>query len=168
MKKLILIFIISLFFCNIHPSERRITERELLEMREKTMIKKQENYIQILLATFRYKESRGNYYKEGRSGDYGAYQILRSNWNKWTKRYLKMKDVPMTPFYQDLLAHELMEYYISKGYSTKQIASLWNCGSPNYIGKIGVNKYGVKYDVPRYVKDFMKIFDKLNTQTIKI
>jgi hypothetical protein len=47
---------------------------------------------------------------------------------------------------------------LDSGLSPEEVASVWNSGKPDaYLqGSVGVNKYGVKYDVPGYVAKFKK------------
>lgn len=98
-------------------------------------------------------ESNNNYQANGLSGDYGAYQFMPKTWDKLCMLYFVSK-LEMTEYNQDMIAEFYIKDLVKTGYTPKQIASIWNCGSPKWEGKKGVNKFGVKYNVPYYVKKF--------------
>jgi hypothetical protein len=107
-------------------------------------------------------ESNNNYEASGASGEYGAYQFMPSTWDSWSKEYAKAKGISlmpggmsMSPENQDAVAKFKIQQWLSQGLSPQQIAAKWNSGSEvGWENKIGVNKQGVAYNVPAYVKKF--------------
>lgn len=134
--------------------------------RSKDVVNKYEEeahkYIRIknLLTAMKIVESGNNYYRKGASGEKGAFQFMKSTWEKYSILYYK-KVLIMTPENQEDIALKIVKELVSKGYNDLEIASIWNCGSPVWKGKVGKNKYGVKYNVPRHV-------EKVKQQLIKI
>ena len=123
----------------------------------------QEQEINSILLTIRMLESHNQYNAKGGSGEYGAYQFTPATWRmECKKRFKKVLSIKDT-INQDDVAKAIIIDLINKGYSKEQIASHWNCGSKNFKGKIGVNKYGVSYNVPKYVKEFVKIYKSMLT-----
>ena len=114
-------------------------------------------------------ESNNNYEAKGASGEYGAYQFMPATWAEWSKEYAKAKGISlmpggmsMSPENQDAVAKFKIQQWLSQGLSPQQIAAKWNSGSEvGWENKIGVNKQGVAYNVPAYVKRFT---DALGTQ----
>ena len=101
-------------------------------------------------------ESGGNYKAKGGSGEFGAYQFMPGSWADWATEYSRAKklkyDLAPTPENQDKVAQFKIQQRIDKGEGLEQIAAWWNSGSSqNWQSKVGVNKFGVKYDVPGYV-----------------
>ena len=91
----------------------------------------------------------------GKSGEYGKLQWRWSTWVFYCLKYEgKILDISI-PKNQDKISIKKIDEHLNKGYNPAQIASIWNCGSPRWQGKIGTNKYGIKYNVPRYVKQFL-------------
>jgi len=112
-----------------------------------------------ILSTIRFIESRDNYQAVGGSGEYGAYQWLPSSWAYYSlKFYDKVLDITV-PANQDSLSLRKVRWLLDKGYTPNQIASFWNSGSKEWMGRTGFNKHGIRYDVPGYVKKFNKIFN---------
>ena len=110
-------------------------------------------------------ESGGNYTIGGASGEYGAYQFMPGTWANYSSEYLQSigsapMSLEMTPANQDAVAKFKIQQLLSKGYSPEQVASTWNSGGPDWIGKTGVNSQGVAYDVPSYVKKVMGNLEK--------
>jgi hypothetical protein len=69
----------------------------------------------------------------------------------------------MTPSNQNAVAYTVLKSWKDQGLNPAQIAAKWNSGSETgWENKVGVNKYGVKYDVPKYVKSVTDAY-----QTIK-
>jgi hypothetical protein len=153
--KIALTLILSFTFLTIRPSQIKLNLDNLKSKTEKPdpiSIK-----AKIIVETFKHIESGGNYELPGASGEKGAYQILPDTWERLCRKHFDSVLVP-TPINQDLVVLTDARYRLEQGYSIEQIASLWNCGSPNYIGKIGINKYGVPYNVPAYVNKFVNQF----------
>lgn len=109
-----------------------------------------------LAKAIRSVETRGQkdpYTAKGGSGEFGAYQYTEDTWNADVKA-LTGKAVPLTQadkILQNEVAYKKLESLKKQGYNPGQIASIWNSGGPEWEGKVGVNKYGIKYDVPKYV-----------------
>lgn len=125
-------------------------------------LEKQKLEIRItrLTSVFKIVESSNRYHVIGQNGEYGAYQFSEDTWAYYCRVFFgRILDIT-TPSNQDLVARAKIEHLIKKGYSDAQIASIWNCGSSNWEGKVGVNSAGVKYDVPAYVNKFLKLLDK--------
>lgn len=123
---------------------------------------KANKYIRIknLLIAMKIVESGCDYDSKGKSGEIGAFQFMKDTWKRYCILYHK-EVLEMTPINQERLAFRIVEDLISKGHNELEIASIWNCGSPVWKDKIGVNKYGVKYNVPNHV-------EKIKQQLIKI
>lgn len=101
-------------------------------------------------------ESGGNYNARGASGEIGAYQFMPSTWEKYSSEYAQSigqgaQSLDMTSENQDAVAKFKVKQWLDQGYQADQIASMWNSGSPEYTGKVGINSKGVRYDVPAYV-----------------
>ena len=126
--------------------------------------KKRTQRIDNILATLRTIESEGDYHARGRSGEYGAYQWMPESFTQFSYRYYgELLDITI-PEHQDMVARKKVEELIDAGYSEKEIAAVWNSGS--HLGwerKIGVNKYGVRYNVPRYVNKFIRVLNQIET-----
>lgn len=173
MKKLtLLILIFSFFFIRIKSGEsiyfekykqsiisisKIITRQQEIHAQNEIILQSIVIEIWNICGTIKHFESRGNYHKVGESGEYGAYQYMPKTWNKLSKIYFG-KILSMTPRNQDTVTFITIQAYVINGYSVKQIASLWNCGSPDYKDKIGINPWGVKYNVPEYVEHFYKYY----------
>lgn len=117
-----------------------------------------------LAKAIRTTESNGNYQATGASGEKGAYQFMPGTWSGWAKQHLGDANAPMTESNQNQVAYKQIESWKNQGYQPQQIASLWNSGDPNWAGKVGVNKMGVKYDVPAYVNTVTSNFAKIKSQ----
>lgn len=99
------------------------------------------------------KGQKDPYTAKGASGEFGAYQYTKDTWAADSKAFLG-KDVPLEQadkVTQNEVAYKKILSLKKQGYNPGQIASIWNSGSPEWEGKVGVNKYNVKYDVPKYV-----------------
>ena len=79
-------------------------------------------------------------------------QFLPSTWRLWSHDvYGEVRE--QTPTRERYVAYRKIEKWLEEGYNAHQIAAIWNSGSPyNWENKRGVNKHGVAYDVPKYVK----------------
>jgi hypothetical protein len=114
-----------------------------------------------IIQTIRIIESNGNYDTLGQSLEKGAYQFQPATFKSYSLLLFKKELDINNPKHQDSVARYIVLHFIDKNYTPDQIASIWNCGSPRYEGKVGVNKYGVKYDVPGYVSKFLRIYNGL-------
>lgn len=106
-------------------------------------------------------ESGGRYKIRGASGEYGAYQYVPATWAIYSYAYCgKVLDITV-PENQDKVTQYKIRSMMIKGYSIEDIAATWNSGSKdNWETKIGVNKFGVKYNVPLYVNKFKSMYNK--------
>lgn len=164
MKKLLLSILLScVSIAGYSPSVG-----ETVEKYYKKEVQSYEARVKSLLHAFLIAESGGDYSAPGLSGEYGGYQFLPDTWRMYCKKLIgRVLDITI-PANQDLVARKKLERLIHAGYSDKQIAAIWNCGSSNYENRRGINKYGVYYDVPAYVEKVTKLADayKKNTFTI--
>ena len=116
-------------------------------------------------------ESGGNYSVRGGSGEYGAYQYTPGTWNsdvlKFTGKSVPLEQADRT--LQNEVAYKKLKTLKDKGYNVAQVAAVWNSGQPDWEGKVGVNKYGVKYDVPGYVNKVAKAYQEFkSTSTLQM
>lgn len=108
----------------------------------------------------------GNKPVAGKSGELPSrYQFLPSTWKSWSKQYLGVDNAPITLENENKVAYSKIKELKDKGMNPAQIASVWNSGSPNWQGKVGVNKMGVAYDVPRYVNRVYSEYQKIKGST---
>lgn len=118
--------------------------------------------VQDIMNAIRQVESGGNYEARGGSGEYGAYQFMPETWQSWSSQYanevlqMSVAELEMTQENQDAVAGWKIKKLVDQGYNPQEIASIWNSGKPEWKGKIGTNKYGVKYNVPAYVSKIEK------------
>ena len=114
--------------------------------------------IDLILKTIKWIETNNNYTLIGKSGEYGAYQFTKTTWNHYCNLFFnKNLDIKIKEN-QDKIALLKVTSLVNKGYSNKQIASIWNSGSANWNNKIGINKKGVRYNTPHYVSKFDKTY----------
>lgn len=119
-----------------------------------------------LAKAIRQTETRGQaepYTAKGASGEYGAYQYTEGTWNADAKKYLGAA-VPLTSatkLQQNEVAYKKLADLKAAGNNVGQIASIWNSGSPEWEGKVGINSKGVKYDVPQYVNSVAQAYQAL-------
>jgi|GEM_PF-1533381 len=103
----------------------------------------------------------GNKDIKGESGELASrYQFMPETWKAWAGKYLGDPNAPLTPANQNFVAYNHIKSLRDQGYNPDQILSIWNHGSPKYEGQVGVNKEGVKFDVPAYVQRGMAEFQK--------
>lgn len=115
-------------------------------------------------------ESGGNFTAKGKSDEYGAAQWIEPTWNAEAQKYLgyvpKWGTSEMTPEIQKAVIYSKIKEEKDKGLNPAQIAAQHNSGSPDgWENKIGVNKYGVKYDVPTYVKAVTDKYQKYKKES---
>lgn len=119
-----------------------------------------------LTKAIRQVESGGNYNASGASGEHGAYQWMPGNFEASAKQYgLDPND--FSPVNQDKVAYHHIKDLLDQGYSQSQVASMWNSGSPDWEGKVGVNKEGVKYDTPAYVNRVKAAYLEQSSQPVQ-
>ena len=125
-----------------------------------------------LAKAIRQSESGGNFNASGKSGEHGAYQYTDNTWAKDSAS--AGVHVPLqqaTPEQQNEVAYNRIKGWKDAGYNPGQIASMWNAGAGEpdaYKGtfsngkpSVGVNGYGVKYDVPSYAKSVASAYQTL-------
>lgn len=163
MKKLCLILITTFLFLNSYAPEvnpeingQRVKESLYELLKKQAFIER----VNLLLESIKLVESGGNYTLKGESGEIGAYQFTNSTYRMYSYLYFK-ELLPMTPENQDKIAKKKIENLIKAGFTNSEIYSIWNCGKPDWKGRIGVNRHGVKYNVPYYVDKANKTFNKL-------
>lgn len=100
-------------------------------------------------------ESNGDYNAKGQSGESGAYQFMPTTWSQWAKEFLGNANAPMTPQNQDTVAISKIDSLLSQGYDEREIALIWNGGTPK--AKKGINSKGVSYDSDAYANKVLKI-----------
>lgn len=113
---------------------------------------------------------------KGKTGEMKSiFQYTPDTWRQYSKQVFG-KEAPLTPDNEVHVTQAKVEEWLKNGLTPQQIFSSWNAGpgEPNaYTGKfsnghssIGVNpKYGVKYDVPRYVSKAMSYLDRFSKET---
>jgi hypothetical protein len=118
--------------------------------------------IDLLLETIKIVESRNRYNLKGGSMEYGAYQFTRATWKYYSYMFFKkLLDITI-PENQDKVARAKVEMLVRNEFTNEEIAAFWNSGTRNnWETKVGTNKYGVKYSVPNYVKNFIKTKNEL-------
>lgn len=108
----------------------------------------------------------GNRQIAGSSGEaVSKYQFLPSTWKVAAQKYLGDANAPMTGINEDKVAYYQIKDWKDKGYKPSQIAAAWNAGEGSLQGDrwkqmVGTNDYGVKYDVPSYVNNVLKLYGK--------
>lgn len=140
---------------------------EFLQFRFETTVNKilteiaLQERIDRLLKTIRIIETRENYQLKGKSREYGAYQFTPATWRWYCKMFFNETLDITVPENQDKVARAKLEMLVRNGFTDEEIASFWNSGRKEWEGRVGINKYGVKYNVPKYVREFIKIKNNL-------
>lgn len=127
-----------------------------------------------LAKAIRQSESSGDFNAKGASGETGAYQFTPETWKSYASKYgINVPIEQATPQQQNAVAYNKIKEWKDKGYNVGQIASMWNAGEGEpdaYTGKFsngasskGVNKAGVKFNVPDYVASVAKAYQTLKT-----
>jgi len=130
---------------------------------EKLKISKE---VYLVAYTLRELEGGHKYFKNGKplpgaSGEQGVYQFMPSTWRNLCRKFFG-EILDKTKDNQDLVAYRYLETLLAK-YSLRQIASIWNSGKPNSTAE-GINKWGVPYSVPKYIKKFMATYNKVKKE----
>lgn len=77
------------------------------------------------------QESGGDYSAEnGRTGAYGRFQILPSNWPSWAAEAGLGANAPQTPQNQEYVARFKLQQYFDRFGNWEDVASAWYSGSP--------------------------------------
>lgn len=142
---------VSVTFSNRHRLWENIVV--LQEQQEKS------TQIYKLMQVIRTLESGGNYHAIGASGEYGAYQYMPNTWRYYCLRYFgKTLDIKIESN-QDIITEYKIRELLEMGYSVEQLASFWNSGRPEWEGRVGINSYGVAFNVPQYVQTFKSLYN---------
>lgn len=100
--------------------------------------------------------------QKGGSGEWGDYQYTKATWDADTKKYgLNYQFGTATREQQNEVAYKKFSELKKQGYTPAQIASIHNSGKPEWSGNTGTNKFGVKYDTPKYVDSVMKAYEEI-------
>lgn len=104
------------------------------------------------------------YNQKGASGEFGAYQFMPKTYKNLAKQHLGDENAQPTIENQNKIAYSEIKRLKDSGYNPAQIASYWNSGNPDTYktGGVGVNKHGVKYDVPAYVSKVSQNYKDLS------
>lgn len=112
-----------------------------------------------------YQENGGkpnlNKLKAGQSGELKSiYQFTPDTWKHDAQTYLGDSKAELTPDNETLVMTKKIGQWIDEGKTVKQMASIHNAGAGEpdaYTGtfsngkpSIGVNSYGIKFNVPKY------------------
>lgn len=150
MKKLLLMFIFcSIFLLGYSPN---------IDNRFTIILDNNEIEVEILMKTIAIKET-GNRNILGGSGEFSRYQIMPTTWKYWCIKYFGVVLINNEENHNKVVKAVLFD--LTKKYNTEEIAAIWNCGSIHYKNRIGVNKYGISYNTPQYVKEFLIIHQDL-------
>lgn len=115
-----------------------------------------------LAKSIRQTESGGDFNAKGKSGESGAYQWTPNTWKAQAKSVLGDENAKMTPSNQNAVAYTTLKQWKDKGLNPAQIAAKWNSGSETgWENKVGTNKFGVHYDVPKYVKSVTDAYQQI-------
>lgn len=156
MKKIVVI-ILSLIPLNSMNGVFEIDHLKSYDSIKEYFIEKE---IRIIMESIKYVESRGNYNIIGGSGEIGAYQFMPYRWRFLCYKYFG-EVLEYTPQNQDTIAYLKIREYVKKGYSIKEIALLWNAGTTNPARYEGYNKYGVYFNIKKYIDKVVDAYNKL-------
>lgn len=120
----------------------------------------------VALAKAIRQHETGNRAIAGGSGEIKSrYQFLPDTWKSSAAKYLGDANAPVTLENENKVAYNQIKEWKDKGYNPGQIAAAWNAGEGSLQGDKwksmrGVNKQGVKYDVPAYVNSVYSNYQK--------
>lgn len=112
----------------------------------------------------------------GKTGEMKSiFQYTPDTWRNYAGQILGNPNAPLTPDNEVHVTQGKVNQWLNQGLTPQQIFSSWNAGpgEPNaYTGKfsngqssVGMNrKYGVKYNVPGYVKTAMAHFENFSKE----
>lgn len=99
------------------------------------------------------QESGGNYNAEnGRTGAYGKYQIIPSNWPEWAEEAGIGANAPRTPENQEIVARFKLGQYFDK-YGAEGAAVAWYSGEGNaerWVNGETTDIWGQPWDAPQH------------------
>lgn len=107
-----------------------------------------------------------NYGKDVRAGASGElaskYQYMPATWRKYSQEYNNSVNKTNAPLafdrnVEDAVTEWKVQQWLNQGFTPVQIAAMWNGGegaANDWQNRVGVNKQGVRYSVPDYVKGF--------------
>ncbi len=107
---------------------------------------------------------------KSKDGGEGAYQFTGGTFKEWSKRYLGVDNLPMTKENQNKVAYYRIKHLKDQGFLPHQIAASWNAG-PSFLNgdkwktHKGTNEFGIKYDVPAYVKEVVSKYNEFSGAT---
>lgn len=110
-----------------------------------------------LTRAIRQTESGGDYNVKGKSGEFGAYQWMPGNFESAAKQY-GLDPSDKSPTNQDKVAYHAIKAQLDAGHTQSEVASWWNSGKYDATGNVGVNKKGVAFDTPSYVKKVQQAY----------
>lgn len=169
MKKLLFLVLLLVFSMNLTPNNNLNygvgrNKSLVIEYYEEVQHDKE---VYLILKTIRTIESGNNYECGGLSREYGAYQFTNATWKQYSIAYFNTVLDITIPENQDKVAEMKIRHLLNSGFELDQIASFWNSGRKEYHNNIGVNRFGVNYNVPQYVNTFMKTYQKYYDCEIK-
>lgn len=83
----------------------------------------------------------------GKSGERGCLQYLTATYNLHSQIILGYI-APRTQVNEEYIATKMVQRWLDRGYTAKEIALIWNGGQP--VIKRGVNAHGQEYDTGAY------------------
>lgn len=123
-----------------------------------------ENLTNAIVKALAYTENGGapdlNSPKAGKTGEAKSiFQFLPATWKRYSKEVYGNEDIPITADTETYLVSQKVKKWVDKGYTARQIASMWNAGEakPNAYkqGWKGTNN-GVAYNTPDYANKVLK------------
>ena len=90
----------------------------------------------------------------GQSGEMKSiFQFEPGTWKMYSKEILGKDNAPLNNANEVAVVTGKVNKWLQEGYSTEEIASLWNSGRPDgYKNLKGTNSKGIAYDTPAYAK----------------
>lgn len=108
----------------------------------------------------------GNVPKAGQSGEMvSRYQFEPGTWKNAAGSILGDPNAPLTLENENKVAYTRIKNWKDQGYNPGQIASMWNSGKPDPTGNVGINKDGVHFDTPAYVKSVQAHYQQIKGQS---
>jgi soluble lytic murein transglycosylase-like protein len=122
-----------------------------------------------MVRAIRQQESGGNFSARGGSGEFGAYQFMPDTWKAWAQQYLGDANAQPDKNNQNKVAYMRVAELKNKGLNPGQIAASWNAGigslrNDAWKQRVGVNKFGQRYDTPGYVRKVYSLFKQFRQQ----